>query len=288
VPGLNKVPILHQLRQSKSDLRKSEQKVAEYVLANPHDVIHMRIVDLATESQVSEPTIVRFCRAIGFDSFQSLKLNLAQQRVTERNHVPFPVVSGDTVETMALKVIEGTVHGFMQLKHALDWAILEQAIDRLAQSPRIDSYGFGASGLVAQDAQQKFFRLQVATGSSSDPDLQAMAAATLTPADAVVAISNSGRNKSLLQNMSLVRESGASLIALCPSATPLAALADITIAVDVNEDTDAFTPMVSRLTHLLLLDVLATGIFLRRGPEIGEHLSHIKQSLRPLRLPPGT
>ncbi len=279
---MNKVSILHQLRQFRSELRKSEQKVAEYVLANPHDVIHMRIVDLATESRVSEPTIVRFCRAIGFDSFQSLKLNLAQQLVTERSHVPFPIVSGDTVESMATKVINGTAHGFMQLKHTLDWNSLELAIDRLAQCPRIDFYGFGASGIVAQDAQQKFFRLQVATSSYSDPDLQAMAATTLTPADAVVVISNSGRNKSLLQSMVPVRASGASLIALCPSATPLATLADITLAVDVNEDTDAFTPMVSRLTHLLVLDILATGIFLRRGPEFSEHLSHIKQSLRAL------
>src|SRR5690606_12238227 len=143
----------------------------------------------------------------------------------------------------------------------------------------------GASGLVAQDAQQKFFRLQVATGSYSDPDLQAMAAATLTPADAVVAISNSGRNKSLLQNMNLVRESGASLIALCPSATPLAALSDISIAAEVHAAPDAVAPMVACVTHLLLLGVLAAGISLRRGSEIGVHLSHIKQSLRTLRLP---
>lgn len=280
---MSKARILHQLQRYKGELRKSEQKVAEYVLANPHEVIHMRIVDLATESQVSEPTIVRFCRAIGFDSFQNFKLNLAQQLVTEQGPIPFPVANGDTVEEMAIKVIEGTTHGLLQLKHLLDWATLERAIDRLAQSERIDFYGFGASAIVAQDAQQKFFRLRVATNSYADPDMQAMAAATLTPRDSVVAISASGRTRNLLNSADLVRASGACLITICPESSPLAEKADICLKVNVNEDTDTFTPMISRLTHLLVLDILATGIFLRRGNELGEHLSRIKQNLKSLR-----
>lgn len=263
---MNSVLILHLLQQSKSELRKSEQKVAEYVLANPQDVIHMRIVDLATESNVSEPTIVRFCRAIGFDSFQSFKLNLAQQLVSERSQIPFPVKSGDTIEAMAIKVLNATTNSLTLLKHSLDWDNLERAIDRLAQSTRVDFFGFGASGIVARDAQQKFFRLHPLTQCYQDPDLQAMAAATLRPQDTVIAISNSGRNQTLLQSLKAVKASGATLISLCPGATPLAELADITLAVNVNEETDTFTPMVSRLNQLVLLDILATGVFLRRGP----------------------
>ncbi len=269
---MNNVLILHQLQQFKSELRKSEQKVAEYVLANPQDVIHMRIVDLATESNVSEPTIVRFCRAIGFDSFQGFKLKLAQQLVSERSSMPFPVKSGDTIEAMALKILNATTNSFTFLKHSLDWASLERAIDRLTQSRRIDFFGFGASGIVAQDAQQKFFRLHALTHSYQDPDLQAMAAATLSPQDTVVAISNSGSNQALLQSLKAVKASGATLIALCPGATPMAELADITLAVKVSEETDTFTPMVSRLNHLILLDILATGVFLRLDPERREQL----------------
>src|SRR5690606_39903022 len=118
----------------------------------------------------------------------------------------------------------------------LDWANLERAIDRLTQSPRIDFFGFGASGIVSQDAQQKFFRLHAITHSYQDPDLQAMATATLGPLDTVVAISNSGQHQALLQSLKAAKASGATLIALCPGATPIAKLADITLAVSVRSE----------------------------------------------------
>src|SRR5690606_6088830 len=194
-----------------------------------------------------------------------------QQLVSERSQIPYPVKSGDTIEAMAIKILNATSNSFTLLKHSLDWANLERAIDRLTQSPRIDFFGFGASGIVAQDAQQKFFRLHAITHSYQDPDLQAMATATLGPQDTVVAISNSGQHQVLLQSLKAVKASGAALIALCPGATPIAKLADITLAVNVNENTDTFTPMISRLNHLILLDILATGVFLRLGPEVREH-----------------
>ena len=61
------------------EMRKSERKVAEFILANFSEVIRMRIVDLAEAAEVSEPTVVRFCRAVGCDGFQAFKLALAQQ-----------------------------------------------------------------------------------------------------------------------------------------------------------------------------------------------------------------
>ena len=54
------------------DLRKSERKVAEFVLKEPLGVIRMRIVDLAQRAGVSEPTVVRFCRAVGCLVFRIL------------------------------------------------------------------------------------------------------------------------------------------------------------------------------------------------------------------------
>ena len=75
---MNSANLLKQISDAKAKLRKSEQKVADYVLAQPNDIIHMRIVDLASEAMVSEPTVVRFCRALQYDGFQDFKLTLAQ------------------------------------------------------------------------------------------------------------------------------------------------------------------------------------------------------------------
>lgn len=277
--------ILQLLRQQRDTLRKSEQKVAEYVLKHPDDVIHMRIVDLATESQVSEPTIVRFCRGIGFDSFQSFKLVLAQQLVRREVRVPFALDVADSAAALGRKLIGNTQDCLNQLRDGMDWNALQHAIGKLAQARKVEFWGFGASGIVALDAQQKFFRLDMATAAWSDPDMQHMSAATLGEQDCVLAISHSGRTRSLLQSATLAQRQGACVIALCPRHTPLFELGDIAIPVQINEDNETFTPMNSRLAHLLVLDMLATGVYLQKSPQIDQHLRKVKQSLHPLKLP---
>lgn len=273
------------LRQSRHDLRKSEQKVAEYVLAHPDEVIHMRIVDLATESHVSEPTIVRFCRAIGIDSFQGFKLALAQQLVRREVRVPFAVDAADKAGQLGPKLINNTRDCLIQVRDAMDWDAVERAILKLSQARRVDFWGFGASAMVAQDAQQKFFRLEIACNAYADPDMQHMSAATLKAGDCVVAISHSGRTRNLLEAVARAEARGASVIALCPPSTPLSEAADITLGVAIDEDNETFTPMNSRLAHLVVLDILATGVYLQKGPNLEARLDDVKKSLLDLRVP---
>lgn len=155
----------------------------------------------------------------------------------------------------------------------------------MAQAQRVEFYGFGASGAVAADAQHKFFRLLLSAAAYSDPHMQAMSAVTLKPGDVAVCISQSGRSKDLLITANLVRESGANLITLCPSQTPLAELT-VNLAIDVHEDTEIYTPLTSRIAHLVVIDVLAMGVAMARGPSLVNHLKSVKRSLRSLRLSP--
>jgi RpiR family carbohydrate utilization transcriptional regulator len=99
-------------------------------------------------------------------------------------------------------------------------------------------------------------------------------------------ISQSGRSKDLLITANLVRESGANLITLCPSQTPLAELSTVNLAIDVHEDTEIYTPLTSRIAHLVVIDVLAMGVAMARGPSLVNHLKSVKRSLRSLRLSP--
>jgi len=156
----------------------------------------------------------------------------------------------------------------------------------MAKAERVEFYGFGASGAVATDAQHKFFRLLLSAAAYSDPHMQAMSAVTLKPTDVAICISQSGRSKDLLITANVVRESGATLITLCPSQTPLAELATINLAIDVQEDTEIYTPLTSRIAHLVVIDVLAMGVAMARGPSLVNHLKSVKRSLRSLRLSP--
>ncbi len=281
--GLNSVNLLKSIAEAREDLRKSEQKVADYVLANPNEVIHMRIVDLAAEADVSEPTVVRFCRALDYDGFQDFKLMLAQGLASNTNFEQFSLDSKDTVSEFKEKIFDSMIGNLLNIKELLNPETLEDAIDSLANARRVEFYGFGASAPVCTDAAHKFHRLKVSSTSYSDPHMQAISAVSLDDRDVVVAISQTGRTKDLLHTVKLVKETGTTVIALCPSDTPLAELATIPIHIDLEEDKDLSTLMSSRVLHLVVIDVLAVGVAMKLGPGLIDHLKTIKRSLRSLR-----
>jgi RpiR family carbohydrate utilization transcriptional regulator len=74
------------------------------------------------------------------------------------------------------------------------------------------------------------------------------------------------------------------VISICPNNTPIADIADIPIYVDVEEDIEIYTPLCSRLAHLVVIDVLAMGVAQQKGPELKKHLFKLKQALNNVRV----
>ena len=265
-------------------MRKSERKVAEFVLSHPADIIHMRIVDLAKRAEVSEPTVVRFCRAIGCEGFQDFKLNLAQQLAASPSFGQIAVTDEDTVADYSHKVFDSTVDTLLKVRDSLNPEIMDRAVNALCKANRVEFFGFGASGAVAADAQHKFFRLQLATAAYSDHHIQHMSAMSMQPGDVVVAISQSGRTEALINAIDVVRSVGGIVIAIAPSGSPVIQKASIPIEVDVEEDIEIYTPLSSRIAHLVVIDVLAIGVAQHKGPKLHDHLFRLKQGLRKLRV----
>ena len=243
----------------------------------------MRIVDLASRSEVSEPTVIRFCKALGFDGFQSFKLQLAQQLGLGSVFTQFAVDDKDTVADLRNKVFDTTVGSLLTVRDDINPDVLEQAINTISNARRVEFYGFGASGSVAADAQHKFFRLQLSTAAYTDPHIQHMSAISLGKEDVVVAISQSGETQALLQSVNLAREAGAVVLGLAPQNTSLSKLCNLAIYVDMEEGLEWFTPISSRIAHLVVIDVLATGVARHRKPLLKEHLRRLEKSQRALR-----
>ena len=282
---LNASMLLRRIQAQLDHLRKSERKVAELVLQDPSQMLPMRIADLAAAVGVSEPTVIRFCRALGFDGFQSFKLQLAQYLGSSGNYVQFSVSAKDSVADVNRKVFDATIGSLLDVRDEIDPKALEQAIAALCAAKRVEFYGFGASGSVAIDAQHKFFRLQVSAAAYTDPHIQHMSAISLRPDDVVVAISQSGRTKALIQSVNLAREAGAKVIGLVPRNTPLAELCHFPIHINVEESELVYTPVSSRIAHLVVIDVLAMGVARGRGDLLQDYLKRLNRSLRSLRAP---
>ncbi|MEX0619616.1 MAG: SIS domain-containing protein [Pseudohongiellaceae bacterium] len=276
--------VLRRIVEHKPRLRPSESKVADFVLEHAHEVINMRIVDLASRAAVSEPTVIRFCRAMDYEGFQSFKLQLAQHLGSGGVYTQFAVDDADTVADLSAKVFDSTIGSLITVRDELDPDVLENAINIIAAASRVEFYGFGASGSVAADAQHKFFRLQLSTAAYTDPHIQHMSAISLGKKDVVVAISQSGQTRALLQSVNLAMEAGATVIGLAPQNTPLSRQCSIPIYVNMEEDDRAFTPVSSRIAHLLVIDVLAMGVARHRKPLLKDHLKRLRKTLRTLRV----
>ena len=264
-------------------MRKSERKVADFVLADPASVLDMRIRDLAAGAKVSEPTVIRFCRALGYDGFQAFRLQLARYLGSSGIYSQFSVSDTDSIADVSRKVFDSTIGSLLAVREELDISALEAAIAALAEAERVEFYGFGASGSVAIDAQHKFFRLQVTAAAYTDPHIQHMSAISLKKKDVVVAISQSGRSTALIQSVKLAREAGSTVIGLVPDNTPVAELCAIPIHINVEDNQNMFSPISSRIAHLVVIDVLAMGVAQHRSGMLQDHLKRLNKSLNTLR-----
>jgi RpiR family carbohydrate utilization transcriptional regulator len=281
--------MLDRIKASIPALPPAEQRVAKLVLADPRNFALLPVGELAERSHVSKPTVVRFCRSVGYDGLADFKRKLAG---SVNEGVPFvhrAVDEDDKTGDIVVKVIDNAVSALLKYRNDAASHAFERAISALAGAgaagKRIEFYGVGNSGIVAQDAQHKFFRLGVHSTAVSDGHVQMMSATMLSAGDCAVIISNSGQSRDLLDAAEIARKKGATLIIITASGSQLAQMAQtsnqILLAVDHPEDFDRYSPMVSRLLHLMVIDILTTAVALRLpGETLRPMLQEIKKNLR--------
>jgi RpiR family carbohydrate utilization transcriptional regulator len=272
--------LLDSIRTQLDSLSKSERKVALAVLDNPNRTVGANITALAKAAQVSEPTVVRFCRTLGYDGWHEFKLKLAQGLALALPGLNEQPSQDDLASDLVNKICSRSINTLLDLRNNLHHEPIQKALDILQHANKIEFYGQGTSGIVAADAQHKFFRSGVPTVAYSDPAIHSIAAALLRKGDALVAISQRGNSPALVRSVSLARDGGADVIVLAPSGTPLADLATVLIPIDLIFNTDPYTPISARLAYLVVIDVLAVGLALKRGPEFRRKMQNAQKALQ--------
>ncbi len=265
-------------------LSPAEAKVADAVLAAPAWVLQSTLSAVAARAGVSDPTVIRFCRSLGLDGYQSFKLRLAHSLASGASFLHRDIAASDSPADLAAKVFERAASTLRDVAGQLLPERLDDAIELLAGARRIEFYGLGSSGIVAADARHKFFRLGLNAVSYADAHVHGMAATMLGAGDVVVAISSTGRTIDLISSVEIARDAGATVISIAPPGSPLSLQCDVPLAFSVDEDTDVYTPMTTRLAQLTLIDVLSIGVALRLGPGLTARLERARDSLRGKRL----
>lgn len=275
--------LLSYLESARDSLRPSEQKVARVVLNDPATTSRATLAEIAGLAGVSEPSVLRFSRSLGFEGFQDFRYELIQTLASGIPATYSSIEVGDSTADIAAKVFDQSVISLRRASEALDLASLEAAVTALRQAGDLLILGFGASGIVGQDAAQKFPLFGMPINAPVDAHQQFIAATLAKPSTVVLAISNTATTFEVLEAAHEARANGATIIALCGQQGPITAMADIVLMVSTLDNTDVYTPSTSRLSALVIVDILAVGTAVHQTPDRIAELERMKSRLSAMR-----
>jgi len=275
--------LLEVIARSLPVLRKSDRRVGEAILAAPEAAVEMTLASLAAAAEVSEPTVIRFAAAIGCDGFRDLRVKLARSLAFSRTTSHSAIAPTDELDGIIGKVFDFNLSNIAWVRAHLDPTAIAAAVEALSRAPRIEFFGLGASGIVALDAQQKFPLFGVPCIAQTDGHQMLMAAAMLRKGDVAVAISNTASTLEVVRAARVARERGATTIGITGSHGPLLEHCSVSIVSETLENTDLFTPTVSRLSAMIVVDILSTAVSLRRSRVEQNSIAEMKRLLSEIR-----
>ena len=254
--------VVHAVEARLSRLRPAETRVADVLLAHPNQFFRWSVTEVAERARVSEATVIRFAKLLGFSGFQALKITLAQEQATIDQGV-LEVDPGDDWASALLKM-----HTYYQQAMEATLAVANQPVFRtvlnlLRQSPRTVTLGVGTSGLAAHVLAYKLHRAGLRVSHDVDGHFQSLAAASCQPGDLVVAFSVSGSTRDTTDALTLAQEAGATTVAVTHFArSPLARLATHVLLSQGFDSPVVSGSVLAHVSQLILIDALYLGLAL--------------------------
>jgi DNA-binding MurR/RpiR family transcriptional regulator len=271
--------IFSTLQEEKTKLSQAEGRIAEILLTDFEFAVNASIIELAGKADVSPPTVTRFCRRLGCESFSDFKVQLARTAYVGMRYLK-PEPKSRAPADVAQDIVTKAQNALFLLHRNLDLAAIEQATERLASADMIYAFGSGGnSSMIASEMQNRLFRLGLRVTASADHSMQLMMAAAAKPTDVLIGSSFSGRNAELVRSFTLAREHKVATIALTQSGSPVARAADITVPVDLPEGNNIYRPTSTRIAYLALVDIIASLVAYHVQPQATVTLRRIKQQL---------
>jgi RpiR family carbohydrate utilization transcriptional regulator len=274
--------LIDRIRQSAATLGKAEAALAAVIIEDIDAATQMSTKELAGRAGVSEPTVTRFARRMGCSGFKDFKIRLARDLAVGRMYLVAdklkPGRSGREVSEQTYELVAQTLAlAFAQR----DPAAIEAAADAIEAARRLFCFGVGGSSAnIAEEAENRFFRLDVPVSACADPYRQRMTAAVCDQRDVLLMFSITGKPESLLDSAEIARSAGARIISVTTPGSPLAERSDILLPLTLPDEQRFFyMPSRGRYGQLYILDCLATTLGARRADRAGSSLWRIRRML---------
>lgn len=286
-PDLNRegpIPdIISQIKDSYDELRPAERRVADVVLADVAFSVDGSNAEIARRADVSEPTVTRFCRAIGCDGVRDFKLKLAQSVVVGRmyfNASQLPQQHAEDASPLWNTVFGEARSALNAVERQVNPADVIRAAELIAGAHQVAVFGLGgSSSALAQETQYRLFRYGVVISAHSDPYMMRMTASTLKPDDLVIAVSATGRTREVIGAVELAKHYRAKTICITAPDSELARLCDVRLTVEIPEFPDTMKPTASRFAFLAIIDLVSVAAGYRLGASALETLRRVKYNV---------
>lgn len=261
---------LIRLKEVLTELKPSERRVADYILARPEQVVQMSVHKLAELSGVSEATVIRLTRSLSMSGYQELKLRIAGDLPKKTVSDGYQEIRlGGTVESIITAVSNNNQQSIHDTVSLLSVEEVTRAAEVMSTARKIDVYGVGASAVIAYDLKQKLSRINWWCEAHSDFHAQLTSAVTLTEGDVAFGISYSGQTEDIIQSLTEAKRQGATLISLTKfGKSPVSDTADIRLFTSYVEQNIRSGAMASRIAQLNVIDVLFVTIVSQLHEEI--------------------
>jgi len=245
--------LLTKLRASLPDLSPVLRRVAQYVLDHPDAVIYHSVTELAEATSSSEGSIIRFCQDLGFSGFQEFKLTLA----VEFGPPGRPEQTAGAGANLLEELAHHAAATLQETALLFEQEAFEEVAGRVAAASRVDVYGVGASGIVAQYFAYKLLRFGVVAQAYTDMHLGSMSATNLGAGAVAIGVSSSGSTIDTLQAVKAAKAAGAFTVAVTNRLmSPLAKVADRSLFASPPESPLTGGDVFAKLGQLLVLEGL--------------------------------
>jgi DNA-binding MurR/RpiR family transcriptional regulator len=271
--------LFHALSDEDASLSGLDVKLAQFVLENVDFVVKSSIVELADRVGVSPPTVTRFCRRLNCRGFSDFKVQLAKMTYVGMRYLK-PEVPTITPEEVAEDIASKAQNSLFQFHRQLDLTAVSQAAKLLHEAQFIQAFGAsGNSAMIVNELHNRLFRLGCRINASNDHNMNAMLAAAAQPGTVIIGSSFTGRDKGLVHCLELARERAIPTIVLTQSKSPVAAAADVVVAIDLEEGKNIFRPTSTRYAYLCAIDIIANLVAYADRNKALKTLRNIKEEL---------
>ena len=245
------------LRSRSSEMTRSGRRVADYLTQHPREAQYLSISALSEACGVAEATIFRFCRSLGFDGYNEMKISLAQANALPNAvgaRQPEPGTDTPTLCTYAGAVAMESING---TRAVLDPQAVDAAATLLQRARQVFCFGQGGSQILANDIWARFAVVSNKFRTAGDSHMQTLSASLMVPEDVVLFVSYSGATRDMMETLRIVKGSGAKVILIthCPDA-PGAALADVVLVCGPKESQLDSSSIASKIAVLFVAEVL--------------------------------